>query len=73
TWPDRVGYPADPGKSAYVWSFGENANSGQMLYQVDYTANDPYSWFNIQDSADLGGGDDINNWDPSATWQRFYN
>ena len=73
TWPTRVGYPADPGKSAYVWSYGENMNSGQMIYQVAYQADDVYSWFNIQDSGDIGGGDDINNWDPAATWQRFYN
>lgn len=74
TWPDYVGFPADPGKSAYVWSFGENARSSQLLYSDGYDMNDPRSWYmTAQDSADIGGGDDINNWDPSASWQRFYN
>lgn len=73
TWPEIVGYPADTGKAFYIWSFGENGNSSQMLYLPDYPAGDTLSWYNAQTGEDIGGGDDVNNWDPAATWQRFYN
>ncbi len=72
-WPKMVGYPADSNKSLYVWSTGANMRSGQMLYQAAYTAGDPRSWYGVQEDADIGGGDDINNWDPGTSWQRFYN
>jgi len=72
TWPTIVGYPADTGKAFYVWSFGENGRSSQLIYQPQYV-DDPYSWYNTETGEDIAGGDDINNWDPAATWQRFYN
>jgi len=72
TWPTRVGYPAETGKAVYIWSFGANLRNGQMIYQLAYPG-DPRSWYDVQDEADIGGGDDINNWDPGASWQRFYN
>ena len=73
TWPDVIGYPADTGKAFYIWSFGESGSSSQMLYQAAYTADDPFSWYNTEVGENIAGGDDINNWDPAATWQRFYN
>ena len=78
TWPDKVGYPADTGKSMYIWSTGENLRSGQMVYSAIYNGQDPTSWYTgfdgaPQDGSDLGGGDDINNWDKDATWARFTN
>lgn len=75
TWPEIVGYPADTGKAFYIWSFGENGNSSQMLYLPDYPVpqNDASYYYNAQTGEDIGGGDDINNWDPAASWQRFYN
>lgn len=73
TWPDVIGYPADTGKAFYIWSFGESGSSSQMLYQAAYTADDPFSWYNTEVGENIAGGDDVNNWDPAATWQRFYN
>lgn len=73
TWPDRVGFPADPGKSAFIWSFGDNGVSSQMIYTATYDAANPINWYNAADAASLGGGDDINNWDTGSSWQRFYN
>lgn len=72
TWPSVVGYPADTGKAFYVWSYGENGRSSQLLYAPQYV-EDPYSLYNTETGEDIAGGDDINNWDPAATWQRFYN
>lgn len=74
TWPDKVGFPADAGKSMYVWSLGENMRNGQMLYSATYDATNAFSWYNNpQDGSDLGGGDDVNNWDKDSTWARFTN
>ncbi|MBW7863178.1 MAG: prepilin-type N-terminal cleavage/methylation domain-containing protein [Candidatus Hydrogenedentes bacterium] len=67
TWPDRVGFPADPGKSAFIWSFGDNGVSSQMIYLPAYNPADPTNWYNAADAASLGGGDDINNWDTGAS------
>ncbi len=74
TWPDKIGFPADSGKSVYIWSLGENMRSGQMLYSTTYDVTNAFSWYNNpQDGSDLGGGDDINNWDKDSTWSRFTN
>ncbi len=80
TWPDKVGFPADAGKSVYIWSLGENARTAQLLYSTRYgtQAGDAMSWYTNfdgppQDGRDLGGGDDVNNWDKDATWARFTN
>ena len=75
TWPPTIGYPADTGKAFYIWSFGENNESSQMLYMADYPTGqeNAYLWYNAETGEDIAGGDDINNWDPAATWQRFYN
>ena len=71
TWPAKVGYPAATGKAVYIWSYGANLRNGQMIYQLSY--DNPRSWYDAQEEGDIGGGDDINNWDPGASWQRFYN
>ena len=71
TWPDFVGAPADTGKAVYIWSLGENMRSAQMVYMGGY-GTDRTTWYSVQEPADIGGGDDINNWDPGATWVRFY-
>ena len=72
TWPDKVGYPADTNKSIYIWSTGENIKSAQLVYMATYNIDDPASWYpGASEGADLGGGDDVNNWDKDATWTRF--
>ncbi|HOV61654.1 MAG TPA: hypothetical protein PK349_11430, partial [Candidatus Hydrogenedentes bacterium] len=73
TWPTKVGYPAETGKAVYIWSYGANLRNGQMVYTRAYDLSAPRSWYDAQEEGDIGGGDDINNWDPGASWQRFYN
>jgi len=73
TWPTNAGYPAETGKAVFIWSYGANLRNGQMIYQRAYDLNNPRSWYEAQEEGDIGGGDDINNWDPGASWQRFYN
>jgi len=73
TWPTNVGYPAETGKAVYIWSYGANLRNGQMLYTRAYDLNAPRTWYDAQEEGDIGGGDDVNNWDPGASWQRFYN
>ncbi len=72
TWPQKVNYPADAAKSVFIWSYGENARSSQMIYKSTYE-DYPEDWFHLDAMGDdIGGGDDINNWDSGASWQRFY-
>lgn len=71
TWPSKVNSPAQPNKPAYLWSYGGNSRSSQMLYQAVYS-NDPNEWFYSESEEDIAGGDDVNNWDNGSSWQRFY-
>ncbi len=74
TWPDKVGFPADTNKSVYIWSLGENMRNGQMMYTAAFEPGNAATWYpNAQDGSDIGGGDDINNWDKDSTWSRFTN
>lgn len=74
TWPTKIGFPSDSGKAAFIWSLGENMRSGQMVYAASYDPTNPNGWYaDPVDGADLGGGDDINNWDKDASWGRFTN
>ncbi|HOC70157.1 MAG TPA: type II secretion system protein [Candidatus Hydrogenedentes bacterium] len=72
TWPTQVSLPASSSKPVYIWSYGDNARSSQMLYQATYDYTDPWTWFYTELEADIAGGDDINNWDSNNSWQRFY-
>jgi len=72
TWPTKVSYPADGNKSVYIWSYGQNSTSSQMLYKSVYNPADPFDWFYTNAGEDLAGGDDVNNWDNGTSWQRFY-
>lgn len=71
TWPTQVGLPADANKPFYIWSYGDNNTSSQMLYQGVYS-DDPLTWYYTNSGQDVAGGDDINNWDAGTSWQRFY-
>lgn len=74
----EVGFPADKGKLAYIWSNGANMVSGQAIYDHNYGLPLPGGSYqgpnNYPDQAEdyRGGGDDVNNWDPEQTWFRFY-
>lgn len=71
-----IGYPAPRDKVAYVWSNGENLFSGQAIYNpAGYDANNSQNFYDLtnnQDGLQLGGGDDVNNWDNGQSWGRFY-
>ncbi|HNR29256.1 MAG TPA: type II secretion system protein [Candidatus Hydrogenedentes bacterium] len=68
---DDIGFPAgrNPGV-AFIYSYGANLISGQLIYRNVVTEG--LLQYPEQDLEFWGGGDDINNWDPSFTWQRFY-
>lgn len=74
----EVGFPADKGKIAFIWSNGANMISGQGVYDSNLANPLPGgSYQGSQNYADQeeeykGGGDDINNWDPGQSWMRFY-
>ncbi len=59
-----IGYSAGTDMVAYIFSFGQNMASGQMIYGGGYADG--------QDAKYTGGGDDINNWDKGSSWERFY-
>ncbi len=69
--PDNVSYPADRDKTAFVWSYGANLTNSQMVYQT-WVASDPATWFTSMEAENIGGGDDINNWDSGQNWAYFY-
>lgn len=74
----EVGFPADKGKLAFIWSNGANMISGQGIY--NFNLANPLPGGSYQGSSNYpdqeeeykGGGDDINNWDPGQSWMRFY-
>lgn len=73
TWPSVISYPADGNKNFFIWSYGANSRSSQMIYRAEYPVASPWDWYPADfESADLGGGDDVNNWDTGTSWQRFY-
>ena len=73
TWPDTISLPADGNKNFYIWSYGANSRSSQMIYRAEYPQDSPWDWYPADfESADLGGGDDVSNWDTGTSWQRFY-
>lgn len=80
TWPEKMGFPADRTKNFYIWSYGSNSQSSQMLYIRAIGGADPYAplrsnkrdLYPTSEEEGLGGGDDINNWDSANMWQRFY-
>jgi hypothetical protein len=71
--PITVGWPAEPNRLAFVWSNGSNLESSQANYLASpeqFASAGLYS--EDQDPELWGGGDDINNWDPSNSFGRFY-
>jgi hypothetical protein len=82
------GYPANTRKAFYIWSNGANTISSQAIYQPSRDPSQPLTASNTQpyngtqselsydsslDLSQVGGGDDINNWDSGSTWQPDYN
>ncbi|MFM1919546.1 MAG: hypothetical protein RLZZ303_1180 [Candidatus Hydrogenedentota bacterium] len=70
----EAGFPAPPNEIAYIWSNGLNLVSGQVLYtSAAYNTTDVASNYDLNQEVELiGGGDDINNWDPANSWNRAY-
>jgi prepilin-type N-terminal cleavage/methylation domain-containing protein len=74
---DPVNFPSSKDKVVYIYSYGANKLSGQLLFEPDESFYDPAdldggSMFVEQEQAYMGGGDDVNNWDKNASWDRFY-
>lgn len=68
------GYAAPREEVAFIWSNGGNLISGQALYrQVGYLPPNQTDYYPPQEPEFMGGGDDVNNWDNGASWERFYN
>jgi len=73
-----VSLPAESNRIAFIWSNGANLTNSQALYDVDQLLADPpdlnllYGINAGNDPEFVGGGDDINNWDPSNSFSRFY-
>lgn len=84
---ETVGYPAPRDKVAFIWSAGANLLSGQGVYTpgaiygttiptdtpADTLEGVNTNFYEAQDPEFVGGGDDINNWDSTRSWERFYN
>jgi hypothetical protein len=44
------------------------------VYTDQFDPTNAVTWYpGAQDGSDLGGGDDVNNWDKDSTWTRFTN
>ncbi len=78
TWPAEMGFPAERTKNFFIWSYGNNNQSSQMLYLRSVMGSTPYAdidkrnLYPTEEEEGIAGGDDVNNWDSSNTWQRFY-
>ncbi len=72
---ETVGYPADRNRIAFIWSYGENKKNDQPHYGNDATTPTTPKLRYRDDAApeELGGGDDVNNWDNTRSFERFYN
>lgn len=69
----QAGFPAPTNEIAYIWSNGLNLISGQALYSsAEYVDGSLANYDDSQDPLTIGGGDDINNWDPANSWNRLY-
>lgn len=68
----RIGYFAPSDLPVYIYSLGADLISAQRMYwnSTDDADGDGYS-DGLEDNA-KGGGDDINNWDTSGSWNAFY-
>jgi len=68
-----VGWPAEINRLAFIWSNGANLLSSQLVYVAPSSDYDPAAAYDLnQDQEFWGGGDDINNWDPTNSFARFY-
>ena len=66
-----AGFPAPTNAVAFIWSNGQNLLSSQLIYNANgYAIGDRYD--PAQGPEFVGGGDDINSWDPGSSWGRFY-
>jgi hypothetical protein len=66
-----VGFPADPDKKLFIWSCGANGASDQL--DAQRSADRLGLRYRADANGDaLGGGDDINNWDPYRSWRSIY-
>lgn len=84
---ELVSFPAARDKVAFIYSTGQNIQTGQAIYrtlptglvnapynpEVHYEGDVPPRYNPGQEQELQGGGDDINNWDPGQSWSRFYN
>lgn len=79
-------FPANFRKSFYIWSNGNNLISSQAIYNPPNDRTKPADQNNPQyplsaenyfdpnlELSQMGGGDDINNWDSGSSWSGFYN
>lgn len=71
---DPIGIPASTKMTFYIWSKGANLVSGQARYSATgYAPNSLSNYDQNQEPELMGGGDDINNWDKTQSFMRFYN
>ncbi len=70
--PDVIGLPASAEQALFIWSFGSNGRSDQAQYREDQRYDLPATQhYAGRREAQMGGGDDVNNWDPGQSWRRF--
>ncbi len=71
----EVGYPAKQPGLAFIWSLGRNKKNDQPHF-VDagdfFNPDDPGYRIDAKPE-EVGGGDDINNWDDGHSYASFYN
>jgi prepilin-type N-terminal cleavage/methylation domain-containing protein len=61
-------FSANTDLNVYVWSLGDDFLNNQRVPDCD----GGFDAYNTLDPEFKGGGDDINNWDSTGSWSRFY-
>ena len=69
-----VGYLAPANVPIYIWCLGENGVCDQAIFDPAgvYAAPAREHYRSDAENKYLGGGDDINNWDPGQSWHPLY-
>jgi len=69
--PTYWGYAPNPRLPVYIYSMGADGISSQVIYPGAQGGN-AYDSDRLMDVKEMGGGDDINNWDNTQSWMEFY-
>ena len=64
-------YPPNPRLPVYIYSMGADGISAQVR-NLSLSGPQAYDNTGVLEKTEMGGGDDVNNWDNAQSWMAFY-